>query len=209
MPLAPGRTHSCRSVESSVAWWSVTRSGVSPSRCSARPGGWPRLVPVHYVLASQWWRDCLDIIGIRRVLGEVIRRLRTESVPRVGVLGYSMGGAFALWAATALDVDAAVSFYRGGLVDPYWPDMAAGIAGAATIRAVARFLRCRRPANPARRHPAAARRARWREQAGMAVVFDGLRHGLALDDTDPRHAPDEAASAWRNGLALLRESRDC
>ncbi|NUT46623.1 MAG: alpha/beta fold hydrolase, partial [Saccharothrix sp.] len=81
------------------------------------------------------WRDGLDLAGIRGVLDDSRSHLRAEGAPRIGVLGYSMGGAIALWAAAALDVDAAVTFYGGGLVEPYWPDMPAGVVLAERLTA--------------------------------------------------------------------------
>ena len=38
---------------------------------------------------------------------------------------------------------------------------------------------------------------------GTAVVFDDLDHGFALDNTDPRYAPAEAAATWQDILAFL------
>lgn len=150
------------------------------------------------------WRDSLDVAGIRRVLDEAVGLLRAEGVPRVGVLGYSMGGAIALWAATALDIDAAVTFYGGGLLDPYWSDMPAGVVLAEHLSAPwTGFYGGRDPLTP----PDALRRLRVAlddgSGLGTATVFDGLGHGFALDPTDPRHAPDEAAATWQDTLAFL------
>ncbi|WP_188316352.1 dienelactone hydrolase family protein [Solihabitans fulvus] len=161
-----------------------------------------------YARASRW-RDGLDIAGIRRVLDDAIGWLRAEGVPGVGVLGYSMGGAIALWAAATLDIDAAVTFYGGGLVDPYWPDMPAGVVLARRLSVPwLGFYGASDSLTP----PDALRRLRdaldGGHERGKVVVFDGLEHGFALDATDPRHAPGEAAEAWRDALAFLGGSRD-
>ncbi|SFQ48959.1 carboxymethylenebutenolidase [Amycolatopsis arida] len=153
---------------------------------------------------ARHWRDGLEVAGIGEVLAEAIGWLRVEGAPRVGVLGCSMGGAVALWAAAALDIDAAVTFYGGGLLEPYWPGMPAGVVLAARLST--RWRGCyggRDPLTPAD----ALRRLRVALDGGSglgtAVVFDDLDHGFALDPTDPRYAPDEAAATWRDALAFL------
>lgn len=160
-------------------------------------------VPAGNYRQASRWRDSLDLDEIRRVLDEATDRLRAEGSRRVGVVGYSMGGAIALWAAAALDVDAAVTFYGGGLLDPYWPDMAPGVALAERLsRPWMGFYGGRDRLTP----PEALRQLRSALDGnchGTATVFDALDHGFALDDTDPRHAPDAAAAAWQETLAFL------
>jgi carboxymethylenebutenolidase len=151
-------------------------------------------------------RASLEVGWIREVLEDAVGRLRAEGAPRVGVLGYSMGGAVALWAATVLDIDASVTFYGGGLLDPYWPDMPPGVelAGRLSVPWLG-FYGGRDRLTP----QAALRRLRTAldSRYGTAVVFDGLDHGFALDSADPRHAPDEAAAAWRDTLTFLDSQR--
>lgn len=148
------------------------------------------------------WRESLDAARIGEVLDEAVSWLRAGGVSQVGVLGYSMGGAIALWAATVMDIDAAVTFYGGGLLDPYWPDMPPGVVLAAQLSARwLGFYGGRDPLTP----PDALRRLRVAlgDGRGTAVVFDSLDHGFALDPADPRHAPEEAAATWRDTLSFL------
>jgi carboxymethylenebutenolidase len=188
--------------------WGITPPLLTAARALAAAGflvtvpdfyaGLDRHHPPTRARASQW-RDSLDVIGIRQVLDEAIDRLRAEGVPRVGVLGYSMGGAIALWAAAVLDIDAAVTFYGGGLLEPYWPDMPAGVVLAERLAVPwIGFYGARDPLTP----PDALGRLQDVVD-GRATVFDGLDHGFALDTADPRHAPDEAAAAWQDTIAFL------
>lgn len=161
-----------------------------------------------YAQASRW-RDGLDVAQIRRLLDESIQVLHAEGARRIGVLGYSMGGAIALWAATTLDIDAAVTFYGGGLLNSYWPDMAPGVVLAKRLSARwIGFYGGRDPVTP----PDAIRQLRLAlgsgSGQGAAVVFDGLDHGFALDRTDPRYAPAEAAETWQDTLAFLGHRPD-
>jgi carboxymethylenebutenolidase len=91
-----------------------------------------------------------------------------------------------------------------GLLDPYWPDMAAGVMLARRLSALwIGFYGGRDPLTP----PDALLQLRLALGAGngygTAVVFDDLDHGFALDNTDPRYAPAEAAATWQDILAFL------
>jgi carboxymethylenebutenolidase len=196
--------------------WGVTAPLLSTARALA-DAGFLVTVPDFYARVDGWdgpatsyrqasrSRASLDVTWLREVLDGATGWLRSEGAERTGVLGYSMGGAVALWAATVLDIDAAVTFYGGGLLEPYWPDMPPGVvlAGQLSARWLG-FYGGRDPLTP----PEALRRLRVAldDGNGAAVVFDGLDHGFALDPADPRHAPEEAAVAWRDTLSFLDAS---
>ena len=60
---------------------------------------------------------------------------RQSGAARIGIVGFCMGGTVALWAAARAPVDAAVTFYGGGLGAPRWPGIPAGLELAAGLRA--------------------------------------------------------------------------
>lgn len=156
-----------------------------------------------YVEASRW-RDSLDASTIGAVLDAELDFLREADVGRIGVLGYSMGGAIALWAAASRKIDAAITFYGGGLVEPYWADMRPGVelVRQLSVKWVG-FYGSHDPLTP----PSALEELQKGVVSGgdhaMVTVFDGLDHGFALDRNDPRYAPREAALAWHRTVEVF------
>lgn len=72
-------------------------------------------------------RSGLSLREIGEAVSAALVQLRRSGAQRTAVVGYSMGGAIALWAATVLQIDLAVTVYGGGLRRSYWPNMPAGI----------------------------------------------------------------------------------
>ena len=72
--------------------------------------------------------------AIAEDIGAATAFLRAEGVPKVGIIGFCMGGTIALWAAAHADVDAAVTFYGSGIAKSRWPGMESGLATAASVR---------------------------------------------------------------------------
>lgn len=60
--------------------------------------------------------------------------LREGGAPKVGIIGFCMGGSIALWSAAHADVDAAVTFYGSGIAEGRWPGLESGLATAASVR---------------------------------------------------------------------------
>jgi carboxymethylenebutenolidase len=130
--------------------------------------------------------------------------LREHGVRRIGVLGYSMGGSLALWAATTLPVDAAVTFYGGGLTISPWSDIPAGIDCVRRLRIP--WLGLYGGADPASSAEALSQlKVSASTAAATAVVVDfpGVDHGFALDPADPRHDPQAAEIAWHRANRFL------
>lgn len=75
-------------------------------------------------------RDGLRLDDIQHA---TLDQLRQAGAQRTAFVGYSMGGAIALWAATALPIDLCLTLYGGGLRQTYWPAMAPGIDLAARL----------------------------------------------------------------------------
>ena len=47
--------------------------------------------------------------------------IRAQGAQKIAIIGFSMGGTLALWAAATLHIDAAVTFYGANLASPRWP----------------------------------------------------------------------------------------
>lgn len=119
---------------------------------------------------------------------EVVGRLRALGASTVGITGFCMGGGYAYMAAiSGVDVDAAVSFYGGGIAqhlgEPYVP-LLCFFGGRdewiprADIDAVEQ------------RHP------------GQVVVYEEAGHGFMRDGSESYDEP-AATDAWARMLAFF------
>jgi carboxymethylenebutenolidase len=121
----------------------------------------------------------------------------------VGVLGFCLGGAIALYAATARDFGAAVTFYGVGLVK--------GQAGLPPLVDLAPRITCPwlglygaldRAAPPDQ--VAALREAASRAAVRTDVVsYENAGHAFHCDARPDRYHPVAAASAWRRAVDFL------
>lgn len=155
----------------------------------------PPLVSCSYAKAKQR-HDTLTVDGLTSDITDTLAWLRSRGVRKVAVIGFSMGGTLALWAAATLPVDAAVTFYGAGLAAPRWPGVLRGIDAAAHLTAPwlgiyggkdtstpARDLKRLRAALPSD------------DTQSELVVYPHARHGFALDQQQPHYAADEAQDA--------------
>jgi len=166
------------------------------------------------------WMRALSDPQVLGDLGEAARFLaaRPETNGRVGVLGFCMGGMYALMAACAdLGFAASVPFYgllshaHGILHD------AAGLDPATKPHepiAMASELRCPLlaffgdqdtfiPLEDVRKLEAALSRARSGAGAEIVVV-PGAGHAFMNDTRPDAYRPEAAADAWRRTVAFLR-----
>lgn len=72
--------------------------------------------------------------SIAEDVGNATAFLREGGAPRVGTIGFCMGGSIALWSAAHADVDAAVTFYGSGIAQSRWPGLESGLETAASVR---------------------------------------------------------------------------
>jgi carboxymethylenebutenolidase len=171
----------------------------------ARENGW-------VVCAVELWpgRD-LPTIGDRmaaggslddeRVLGDVVAAADAVGVEPVGVVGFCMGGMYALKAAGTGRFARAASFYGMARVPEMWhsptqgdPLDALSSPGACPAIEIAGTDDPWLPADDL----AAL------EAAGVEVVrYEGADHGFVHDASRDTHRPDDAADAWRRVLAHL------
>ena len=165
-----------------------------------------------------WMRQLSDP-RILADLGEGARYLATRTGRAVGVVGFCMGGSYALMAACSdLGFRAAVPFYgllshdHGLLHDPDGLDSAkkpeAPLAMAPRLRcpllayfgeedefvpvADVRALEAALPAEP----------------ESEVVVVSGAGHAFMNDTRPDAHRPEAAAEAWSRTVAFLREKLD-
>jgi carboxymethylenebutenolidase len=136
-----------------------------------------------------------------RVLGDAVAAADATGVEPVVVVGFCMGGMYALKAAGTGRFARAVSFYGMGRV----PDMWASPTQSDPLESLAKPEACPvlEIAGTADQWvPAADLEAL--EAAGVEVVrYEGADHGFVHDPERPAHRADDAADAWRRALAHL------
>jgi carboxymethylenebutenolidase len=136
-----------------------------------------------------------------RQLGDLVAAVDVLGVEPVGVLGFCMGGMYALKAAGTGRFDRAVSFYGMIRVPEQWrgqghaePLDAVGRDGAAPVLAL---VGGQDPWTP-------ARDVDDLEAAGATVVrYPEADHGFVHDPARPAHRPADAADAWSRALSFL------
>jgi carboxymethylenebutenolidase len=136
-----------------------------------------------------------------RVLGDAVAAADATGVEPVGIVGFCMGGMYALKAAGTGRFARAVSFYGMGRVPDMWqsptqgePLDALARAGACPALALAGTADPWLPPNDL----AAL------EDAGVEVVrYEGADHGFAHDPSRPAHRAGDAADAWQRAIAHL------
>ena len=134
-----------------------------------------------------------------RVLGDAVAAADATGVEPVGVIGFCMGGMYALKAAGTGRFARAASFYGMGRVPEMWQSPTQGEPLAAlTADGACPALEIAGTVDPWL--PADDLAAL--EAAGVEVVrYEGADHGFAHDPSRDAHRPDDAADAWRRVLA--------
>ena len=144
-------------------------------------------------------------------LGDLIRardHLRaTDGVADVAVLGFCMGGMYALKAAATGAFDRAVVFYGMIRLPEEWrgPGQGEPLAIAADACPTLAFFGDADPWTPA--VDIDALRTAWAGRSEHEiVVYPGADHGFVHDPSRPAHRADDAADAWDRALAFLEIS---
>jgi carboxymethylenebutenolidase len=136
-----------------------------------------------------------------RVLGDAVAAADATGVDPVGIVGFCMGGMYALKATASGRFARAASFYGMGRVPEMWhsPTQGEPLDALAASEACP-ALEIAGTADPWL--PADDLAAL--EAAGVEVVrYEGADHGFVHDPDRPAHRPDDAADAWRRVLAHL------
>ena len=128
----------------------------------------------------------------------------TDRVADVAVLGFCMGGMYALKAAATGAFDRAVVFYGMIRIPEEWrgPGQGEPLDVADDACPTLAIFGDADPWTPAA--DIEALRAAWTGRSEHEiVVYPGADHGFVHDPSRPAHRPDDAADAWRRALAFL------
>jgi carboxymethylenebutenolidase len=142
------------------------------------------------------WDEALAVIqgAINYLVGH-----RQVSPPKVGVVGFCMGGGLTWHAAAKLShVGAAAPFYGGG------PEMADEEVARIKAPVLAIFGELDQGVSP----QVAQQRAAQMDKAGVkheTIVYPGAEHAF-FNDTRARYHPAAAADAWQRLLAFFKEN---
>jgi carboxymethylenebutenolidase len=136
-----------------------------------------------------------------RVLGDAVAAADATGAATVGILGFCMGGMYALKASATDRFARVVAFYGMARVPEMWHSPTQGEPlEALASRGACPALHIAGTADPWL--PADDLAAL--EAAGVEVVrYEGADHGFAHDPDRPAHLPGDAADAWRRALAHL------
>jgi carboxymethylenebutenolidase len=140
----------------------------------------------------------VGVLDHARVLGDLAAAADATGCARVAVLGFCMGGMYALKAAGTGRFDAAVAFYGMIRVPEHWRSdtLAEPLAAPFTCPVLA-ILGGRDPYTPAPDIDA------LRAAGGEAVVYDEAEHGFVHDPSRPAHRAGDAADAWARVESFL------
>jgi carboxymethylenebutenolidase len=135
------------------------------------------------------------------LLADAVAAADATGCERVGLIGFCMGGMYALKASGTGRFDRVVAFYGMIHVPEAWANPAAGEPldalarrGDTDVMAVVGTADAWTPADQVDELRA----------AGVHVVsYEGAEHGFVHDPTRPAHRADDAADAWDRALAFL------
>lgn len=141
------------------------------------------------------------------VLGDALAAADQTGCDRVSVIGFCMGGMFALKASGIWRFDRVAAFYGMVRLPEHWR--------SDTLREPLPALEALGPEDTAERLlVVAGTEDPWvppadldaAEEAGATVVrYEGAVHGFVHDPGRPDHRPDDAADAWRRVAAFFDE----
>lgn len=134
-------------------------------------------------------------------VGALVEAADATDCEQVGLVGFCMGGMYALKAAGTGRFHRCVSFYGMIRVPDAWrgagqgdPLEAVTTAGASPVLAIVGTADPYTPPGD----------VDDLEAAGARVVrYEGAEHGFVHDPGRPAHRPDDAADAWARALAFL------
>lgn len=174
----------------------------------AGENGWAVLAPEPFPgRESMSIEDRMAAVGGLRddeqigALTEAADHLRGLGVEPIAVLGFCMGGMYALKASSAGPFDKAVAFYGMIRVPAQWQSESQGAPldfvtapGAADVLAIIGTADVYTPPDD----------VDALEATGATVVrYEGAEHGFVHDAARPAHRADDAADAWRRVREFL------
>ena len=151
------------------------------------------------------YHDTLTMEGLTFDIESALAWIRAQGAQKVAVIGFSMGGTLALWAAATLHIDAAVTFYGAGLASPRWSGIPSGIDAARVLKTPWLGIYAGKDASTPARDLKRMREILTHDTTQSAVVvYPKVRHGFALDPDLPRHAADETTDAFERTSLFLK-----
>jgi carboxymethylenebutenolidase len=151
-----------------------------------------------------WLRELDDELQLGDLSAAADLLVVRDDVTRVGVLGFCMGGMYALKAAASGRFDAAVAFYGMVTVPEGWrgAGQAEPLANAAEACSTLAIFGSADAMTPAADIDALRRAWAGRSDCEV-VVIEGAEHGFVHAPERPAHRPDDAAALWTKTLAWL------
>jgi dienelactone hydrolase len=161
----------------------------------------PEPFPGHEHEGIEWRMANAGEVTDARRLGDIADAAAATGVETVGVIGFCMGGMYALKAAGTGRFNRAVSFYGMVRVPERWrSEGAIEPLDAVTAEGACPVLELVGTVDPFVPEEDAAAL----EATGATVVrYEGADHGFAHDASRPAHRPDDAADAWTRAFAFL------
>jgi carboxymethylenebutenolidase len=148
-----------------------------------------------------WRMDHAGEVSDQRRLDDALAAADATGCDVVGVLGFCMGGMFALEAAGTGRFDHAVAFYGMIRTPEAWrsegflePLDAVTAPGACPVLLIAGTEDPYTPPDDL---------AALEATGAQVVVYDGAQHGFVHDASRPTHRAEDAADAWRRAIAFL------
>jgi carboxymethylenebutenolidase len=149
-------------------------------------------------------KDLDDALQLGDLSRAADRLVVDDDVSEVSVLGFCMGGMYALKAASIGRFDQAVTFYGMVRVPENWrgPGQRDPLDTAADACPTLGLFAENDAFVPL--DDVEALREVWADRDDCEiVVYSGAEHGFAHDPDRPAHRPGDAADAWRRTLAFL------
>jgi carboxymethylenebutenolidase len=148
--------------------------------------------------------DDEDVLGDLSAAADLL--VVDDGVTTVGVLGFCMGGLYALKAAATDRFDRAVSFYGMVRLPETWegPGQRQPLETAADVCPTLAIFGSADGMTPAA--DIDALRAAWSGRADCEiVVVEGAEHGFVHDPDRPAHRADDAAALWPRAIKWLAD----
>jgi carboxymethylenebutenolidase len=137
-----------------------------------------------------------------RILGDAVAAARATECDRVGLIGFCMGGMYALKSVRTRRFARTVAFYGMIRVPENWRSPTQGepldALAQGDASSVLAIVGTADPFTP----PADI--AALEATGATAVRYEGADHGFVHDPDRPVHRPDDAADAWRRAVEWLR-----
>jgi carboxymethylenebutenolidase len=150
------------------------------------------------------YHDRLSAGGLSADLESALAWARARGAHKVALVGFSMGGTIALWAAATLKIDAAVTFYGSGLASPRWPGVLSGIDAVREIKVPWLGIYGERDAStPLADLLLLQETLALNGTQSTMIVYPHVGHGFALDPRARRHASTETEEAFEQVRLFL------